>query len=143
MTSLCTPHQFLLRTFFHSNQSPLSFHFIHFLLVALLTPTIILTRLFVFSQIWTFSRCFTVSAIVYSAFMYTGVAHELSTFPLRLRDMRLSPITHHPFEFPPTFAPAVILIVIKAINLVDLQWENATSYREFVNFKTQRYMRNY
>ena len=43
MTSPCTPNQFLLRTSFHSN---LHSHFIHFLLSALLTPKIILTRLF-------------------------------------------------------------------------------------------------
>ena len=36
-------HQFLLRTFLHTNLHP---HLIHFLLSALLTPTIILTRLF-------------------------------------------------------------------------------------------------
>ena len=42
-------------------------------------------------QIWTFSCCFSVSAMVSSAFMYAGVTHDLSTFPLRLRDMRLSP----------------------------------------------------
>ena len=43
MTSPCTPHQFLLGTFFHSN---LHSHFIHFLVSALLTPTVIPTRLF-------------------------------------------------------------------------------------------------
>ena len=39
----CAPHQFLLRNFLHTN---LHSHFIHFLLSALLTPTIILTMLF-------------------------------------------------------------------------------------------------
>ena len=38
MTSLCTPRQFLLRPFLHSN---LHSHLIHFLLSALLIPTII------------------------------------------------------------------------------------------------------
>ena len=47
MTSACTPHQFLLRTFLHSN---LYSHFIHFLLSALLTPTIIITRSFFANQ---------------------------------------------------------------------------------------------
>ena len=67
----------------------------------------------IFSQIWTFS----VGAIVSSAFMYAGVTHELSTFPLRIRDMRLSSIT--PSTFLQAFAPAVILDVAKAINIVD------------------------
>ena len=49
--------------------------------------------------------------------MYAGVRHELSTFPLRLRDMCLSTITRSTFF--QTFARAVILIVTKAINLVD------------------------
>ena len=47
-----------------------------------------LPRLFLpgcFSQTFTFC-CFSVSAIVSSAFMYFGVTHELSTFPLRLHD---------------------------------------------------------
>ena len=43
MTNSCTPYQFLLRTFLHSN---LYSHFIIFLLSALLTPTMIPTRLF-------------------------------------------------------------------------------------------------
>ena len=42
MTSPCTSHQFVLRTFLRSN---LHSHFIHFLLSALLIPMIILTRL--------------------------------------------------------------------------------------------------
>ena len=114
MTRSCrpTPHQFLLRTLLHSN---LHSHFIIFLLLALSTPTIILTRLF-FIKI-DFSCCFSVSAIVSSAFVYAGVTHELSTFHLRLRDMRLSPITQSPFL--KVFGLAVILIVTKAINLVD------------------------
>ena len=62
---------------------------------------------FFFSQTWTFSCCFSVNAIISSAFMYAGVTHQLSTFPLRLRDICPSPIT-------PTrqaFASAVILVV--------------------------------
>ena len=43
MTSPCAPHQFLLRTFFPSN---IHSYFIHFLLSGLLTPMIILARLF-------------------------------------------------------------------------------------------------
>ena len=50
--------------------------------------------------------------------MYAGVTHELSIFHLRLHDMRLSPIT--PSTFLQAFAPAVILIVNKVINLVDV-----------------------
>ena len=76
MTSLCTPHQFLLYV------------------VSLLVPS-----------------------SLYSAFMNAGVTHELSTFPLCLRDMRLSPIA--PSTFLQGFVPVVILIVTKAINLVD------------------------
>ena len=60
------------------------------------------------------SCCFSVSAIVTSAFMYVGITHRLSTFPLHLCDMRLSPIT--PSTLPQAFAPAAILIVTKAIN---------------------------
>ena len=33
--------------------------------------------------------------------MYAGVTHELSTFPLRLRDMR-RPLSHNPFDFHPS-----------------------------------------
>ena len=71
-----------------------------------------------FSQTWTFC-CFSVSAIVSSAFMYAGVGliHELSTFLLSLRDMRQSSITISTAL--QTFAQAVFLIVTKAINLVD------------------------
>ena len=61
-------------------------------------------------------RC-SVSVIVSIAFTYAGVTHELGTFPLRLRDMRLSPIT--PSIFLPALAPAVVLLVTKAIHLVD------------------------
>ena len=103
MTNLCTPHQLFLRTFLHSN---LHSHFIHFLLSALLTPTIITSRSF-----------FANLDLVSSVFMYAGVTHELNTFPLRLRDMRLSPIT--PSTFLQAFVLAVILTVTKAINLVD------------------------
>ena len=110
MTSQCAPRQFLLRTFLHSNHHC---RFFHVLLSALLTPTIILIRLF--SQTWTFPCCFSVSAMVSSAFMYASVIHELSTFPLRLRDMRLSSIT--PSTFVQAFVPAEILT--KAINLMD------------------------
>ena len=66
--------------------------------------------------------------------MYAGVIHELRTFSLRLRDMQLSPITPSPF-----LQAFLILIVTKAIILVDLHWENAPSYREFINCNTQRY----
>ena len=66
--------------------------------------------------------------------MYAGVTHELRTFPLRLRDMRLSPIT--PSTFLQAFAPAVILITTKTINLVDFALGNATSYRELINGNT-------
>ena len=129
MTSPCTPHQFLLRTFLHSN-----FHS-HFILFPDQFP-----RLFIpgwFSQIWIFC-CFSVSAIVSSAFMCAGVTHELSTFPLRLRDINLYPIT--PSTFLQAFAPAEILIVTKAINLVDYAQGNATSCHEFVNCSQQAQM---
>ena len=49
--------------------------------------------------------------------MYPGVTHELSTFPLRLRYMRLYPITFS--SLLETFVPAVNLTANKAINLVD------------------------
>ena len=41
--------------------------------------------------------------------MYAGVTHELSTFPLRLRDMRLSPIT--PSTFLQAFAHGEIQLI--------------------------------
>ena len=114
MTSPCSAHQFLLRTFLHPN---LHSHFIHFLLSALLSPTILFLP-GCFSQILTFSCCFFVSVIVSSPFMYAGIIHVLSIFHVRWRDMRLSPIT--PSTFLQAFAPAeIILIVTKAINLAD------------------------
>ena len=65
MTIPCqpNPHQFLLTTFRNSN---LHSQFI-LLLSSLLTPTILLTRLF--SQTCTFSCCFIVSAVVFIASM--------------------------------------------------------------------------
>ena len=68
-----------------------------------------------FPQTGTFSCCFYVSA-----FMYAGVTHELSTFLLRLRYMRLP----SPFQHSTRFVPAVMLIVTKAIPLVDVALEN-------------------
>ena len=91
-----------------------------------------------FPQTCTFVCCFSVSSIVSSASMYAGVTHELGTFPLRLREMHLSPVTATTFLL--AFVLAVILIVTKTINLVDLHWENAASYGEFINCNTQRYM---
>ena len=73
--------------------------------------------------------CFSASGIVTGAFVYAGVTHELSTFPLR-----------HPFDFPPSVCPLVILILSKTINLVDFELEHFTSYGEFINCNTQRYM---
>ena len=49
--------------------------------------------------------------------MYAGVTHELSTFPLRLRDLRISSIT--PSTFLQAFALVVIIIVTKAIDVVN------------------------
>ena len=54
--------------------------------------------------------------------MYDGVAYDLTTFPLRLRDMRLSLIT--PSTFLQAFAPAEILVVTKAIGRASLAREN-------------------
>ena len=99
MTNTCTPHQFLLNTILHSN---LHSHFIHFLLSALLTPK---------------PGPSPVSAIASIAFMYAGVTHELSTFLLRFRDLCLSPNT--PLSHVQAFAPAEIIIVTKALNLLD------------------------
>ena len=62
---------------------------------------------FLISQTWTFSCCFSVSAVVSSPFMYAAVTHEPTTFPLSLRDTHLSPIT--PKTFLQAFAPAVTL----------------------------------
>ena len=104
------PFTFWASALFASLSSPI-FSTWHFLLSALLTPIII----HCFSQTWTFPCCFSVSAIASSAIIYAGVAHELSTFLLCLRDMRLSPITLSTFL--QAFAPALI-IVIKAIYLV-------------------------
>ena len=49
------------------------------LLSALVNPTILLTQLFL--QTWTFSCCFSVSALISKLYMYAGVTHEVSTFP--------------------------------------------------------------
>ena len=101
---------FRLRTFLHSN---LHFPLINFLLSALLSPTIILTGLF-FAKL----EPPDISLLVPSSLVHVCLGtHEPSTFPLRLRDKRLSPIT--PSTFLQAFAPAVTLIVAKAINLVD------------------------
>ena len=97
MTNPCTAHQLLLRTFLHSHFHS---HFIKFLLSALLTPTIILSGCF--SQTWTFSCCFSVSAIVCNAFKYAGITHELSTFPFRLR---FASISYHTIVLSPSVCP--------------------------------------
>ena len=89
-----TPHQFLLKTFFHSNLHSLSIH-------SSLTNSILLKRLF--SQTWTCPCCLDyVSVIVSCAFMYTGVTQSRAYFiwvyvicvylssPLRLSSKRLS-----------------------------------------------------
>ena len=47
--------------------------------------------------------------------MYAWVTDDLSTVPLLLHDIRLSPIT--PSTFLQAFVPAVILIVTKTIKL--------------------------
>ena len=83
-------------------------------------------------------RCFSVSAIVSSAFMNAGLTHELSIFPLCLRDMPLSPTT--PSTFLQAFFPVVILILLKQLIYWILHWGNDISYREFINCNTQRYM---
>ena len=121
-----TPHQFLLKPFLHSN---LHSQFIHVSLNSSLNSHDYSYQV-VFSRTWTFSCCFSVSAIVSSAFMYAWVTHELRTFPLRFCDIRLSPTIISTFL--QVFVPAVMLIVTKAINLVD--------YREFINCNTQCYM---
>ena len=76
MTIPCqpNPHQFLLTTF---RNSKLHSQFI-LLLSSLLTPTILLTRLF--SQTCTFSCCFIVSAVVFIASMYAGVINEVLVY---------------------------------------------------------------
>ena len=99
MTSPCTPHQFLLKTFLHSNLHSQLYYIPRLFLPGCFSPT------------WTISCCFSVSVIVYCAFVYAGA--ELSTFPLSLRELRLSPIT--PSTFLQAFALAVILFVTKAI----------------------------
>ena len=128
MTSPSTPHQFLLLSSLHPI---LSSHL--FLLSALLAPTISIISFFRFASL---DRLFSATAIVSSAFVYAGVTHELSTFLLRFRDMGLSHVT--PSTFLQAFVRSVILIVTKAINLVDLHWEN--SYGEFINCQSQRYI---
>ena len=112
--STCSFYQFLLKTFIQPN-----FHsqFIHSSLISSLNSHDSSYQLFLCVQTWTFYCCICVSAIVSSAFTYADVTHELSTFPLGLRDMRPYPITSSTFL--QTFAPAVILIVTKANDLVD------------------------
>ena len=65
---------------------------------------------------------FSVGATVSSAFIYAELTHKLSTFPLSLHDMHLSPII--PSTFLQVFAPAVILVITKANYLVDLDQGN-------------------
>ena len=89
------------------------------LLTARLTHTILLTRLFLVT--WIFC-CFSVSAFVSRAFLYAGVTHERSTFPLDLPDMRLSPIT--PSTFLQVISPAVILIITKGNYLANFALGN-------------------
>ena len=124
MTSPYTAHQFLLKTFLHSN---LHSYLIHFSYQQLLLPRC-------FLQTWIFSCCFSVSAIVSSAFMLTEATHELCIFPLLLRDMRLSPII--PSNFLSAFAPVVIPTVTKTIKPVDF----ALGKCHIINCNTQRYM---
>ena len=102
-----TPLKFLLKTFLHSN-----LHLSSSILLssALFTPTILLIQLF--SQTCAFSCCFSVSAIVPKSDMYAGVTHEVNTFPLSLRDVRLSSITSSTFRqpLPPAVIPMRILV---------------------------------
>ena len=113
-TSPCQPscHQFTLKTFLHSN---LHSQFTHSFLVSSLNSHDSSYQV-VFRKTRIFC-CFSVNAIVSSAFVYPAVKHELSTFPLSLRDMCLCPIT--PSTFLQAFAPAVILIKTKPNYLVD------------------------
>ena len=60
MTGLCQLNTVLLKIVLQSDTHS---QFIHILLSTVLTPAIPITRLF--SQTWTFSCCFSVSAIVY------------------------------------------------------------------------------
>ena len=102
MASPSAPHQFRLRIF-PSLQPPLSCH--SFSPINTQLPQLFLPDCF--PQTWTCSCCLYVNAIVASvivasaivanAFMCAGVTHELSIFPLRLGDMRLSPITPSTF----------------------------------------------
>ena len=64
---------------------------------------------------WTFCCFFSVSATLSRSFIYADVTHELSTFPLRFRDLRLSPIT--PSTFLQAFVLVVIIIVTKATDI--------------------------
>ena len=79
-----------------------------------------------------------VSVIVSSAFLYAGVTQELSSFPLRLRYIRLSPVT--PSSLLETYVPAAILIVTKAINLVDFALDKGDFLSWNKNCNKQSYM---
>ena len=111
LTSPCTPQYVFLELSFSPTYTFFSYIFSD--------QPCSLPRLFLpgcFSQTWTCSSCFSARTIGSSAFMQAGVTHKLRTFPLRLRDMRLSPIASS--SVLQSFAPAVILIVTKSINLV-------------------------
>ena len=104
--------------FLHYN---LHFQFIHPLWSALLTPKYLLTSFFLAkpgpsSVVSLFGSC------VIRASMYAEITHELSIFPLGLRDMRLFPIT--PSNFLQAFAPVVILIITTTKYLVDFALGN-------------------
>ena len=91
-------HQFLLRAFLHSN---LHSHFINILSSALLTLTIILTRLF-FRKPGPFP---VVSLLVPSSLVHvcrgnTWAEHISFTYT------RYASISHHPFDFPPSVCPS-------------------------------------
>ena len=76
LISPCTHHQLLLRISFNLASTLISSILV---LSAFLTPTIFLPGCLPQARI--FFRCFSDSAIVSSAFVYTGVTHGLSTFP--------------------------------------------------------------
>ena len=89
MTSPCIPHQFLLKTFLHSN---LHSHFIHFLLSA----RSLNSHDYYYQVVFAKRGPSLVVSLVSSSLVHSCMP-ELSTFPLRLRDLRLSPVTRSTF----------------------------------------------
>ena len=79
-----------------------------------------------------FSCCFTVDGIVSKPHMYTGATDEVSTFPLSLRDIRLSPITRSTFL--QAFPPAVSLLRIFVFSSSYITFTSTAYYLDYLMY---------